>query len=84
MEEPNMNRTTTVQMGALDPSIFRTRVRAPVTPINIVPRVGTQDIRGYPTIQEEDEPDWTTYAMIGGLVLVVGGGIYLAKKRKIF
>jgi LPXTG-motif cell wall-anchored protein len=67
----------------IDPGLFRRHVRQ--APQQMVRRIGPgPDEGGYPTVQyeEKDDPDWTTYAMVGAAVLVVGGGIWYAKKKK--
>lgn len=81
----------THQLGQLTiPREFLTRQRVAtrVAPQTLVQRTGgaapTSYEAGWPVMTQQEEPDWTTYAMIGLAVVGVAGGVwYLKKKKKI-
>lgn len=59
----------------------RQRGRQTLVPTMVTRELAPQAFM-YPTVQEEEEPDWTTYALVGGVVVAVGVGVYLYKKKK--
>ena len=80
-------RTSHYQMGQLTiprELLKRTAVAAPLTTLQ--PRTPTTQsyVGGYPVVREEDKPNYTTWIMVGALGLVVVGGVYYAKKKRMF
>jgi hypothetical protein len=86
MEEPMQYYDYNLGALTIPRELFRrTAVAAPLTTLAPRQTAPTQSyVGGYPVVREEEKADWTTYAMIGAAVLVVGGGVWYAKKKRMF
>lgn len=68
----------TLAAKGIKPTATQTAIRqAPPPSAAIQPYIGS-----YPTVQQSEEADWTTYLMIGLVVAGVGGAVWYAKKHR--
>jgi hypothetical protein len=81
MEDPM--RTSDYTMGQLIPTSFLRQATAQRVPVAPVTRPAQTQYLGYPTVQQKDEPDYTTWILVGVAGIAVVGGIMYAKKKRL-